>query len=214
MNTLQHFADKFGFNPRQNSPIEIQKINRVIMAQTLGELGFTIGAEVGVAAGDHSETLLQNIPGLTLYCIDPWVRMDGFASFSDNTLHGWHERAKEKLSKYEKCFMVQKTSMDAVRGFKDRSLDFVYIDGAHDFKNVAMDICEWIRKVREGGVLFGHDFETIAGGKYPCHVEDIVTAYANSHQLDKWFILGMKTDLRGRSVGEYREGVRSWMYIL
>ncbi len=120
------------------------------MAQTLNELGFTIGAEVGVAAGDHSELLLQHIPDLTLYCVDPWTRQDGFISYDNSTLQDWHELAKQKLSKYNRCSMIQKTSMDAVADFKDRSFDFVYIDGAHDFKNIAMDICEWSKKVRSG----------------------------------------------------------------
>ncbi len=213
MNTLEYFANKFGLNLRQRSPIEIAKINRLIMAQTLGELGFTVGAEIGVAAGDHSETLLQNIPDLTLYCIDPWMQMDGFKSYKDTLLQDWHEQAKQKLSKYDKCQMIQKTSMEAVKGFKNHSLDFVYIDGAHDFKNIAMDICEWIKKVRSGGILFGHDFERIAGGRYPCHVKDVVEAFALSHHIDTWFILGMELDLHGKPDGLYRGDVRSWMYV-
>jgi len=184
------------------------------MAQTIGELGFTIGAEVGVAAGDHSELLLQSIPDLTLYCIDPWERRDDFRSYDNQKLQTWYDAAEQKLSKYEKCKMIRDTSMEAVKGFKDGSLDFCYIDGAHDFKNIAMDICEWIRKVRSGGILFGHDYERIAGGKYPCHVKDVVDAYALSHHIDTWFVLGMELDLHGKPDGVYREDVRSWMYIL
>lgn len=210
MTTLEHFANKFGLNLRQRAPIEIPKINRKIMAETMAELGFMKGAEVGVAAGDHSELLLQTIPNLTLYCIDPWAHVDGYASFRGSTLKNWGIMAQEKLAKYEKCTILRKTSMEAVGEFPDGSFDFIYLDGAHDFRHIAEDISEWIKKVRPGGILFGHDYTRIPGGGYPCHVSDVVEAYANSHNIDTWFILGMA----GKIDGLYREGERSWMYVM
>ena len=74
--------------------------------------------------------------------------------------------------------------------FSDGTLDFVYIDGNHNFKNVANDIVEWSKKVRVGGIVSGHDFKRQkAGSSYICHVKDVVHAYAYAHGIKPWFVL-------------------------
>ena len=84
--------------------------------------------------------------------------------------------------------------MDAVEDFEDNSLDFVFIDGAHDFKNVAMDICEWAKKVRPGGIVYGHDYKrwnprSYVGKRYTVDVKDVVQAYMYSKGINPWFAL-------------------------
>lgn len=51
------------------------------------------------------------------------------------------------------------SSQRALGEFPDDSLDFVFIDAAHDFESVRADIAMWRRKVRPGGMLAGHDIE-------------------------------------------------------
>jgi cephalosporin hydroxylase len=42
--------------------------------------------------------------------------------------------------------------------YDDESLDFVFIDAAHDYDNVINDITLWYPKVKTGGVVAGHDY--------------------------------------------------------
>ena len=63
-------------------------------------------------------------------------------------------------------------SLDAAKKI-DEPLDFVYIDGLHDYKSVTDDIAAWYPLVRKGGVVGGHDF-TIQGED----VIDTVTKFA------------------------------------
>lgn len=49
------------------------------------------------------------------------------------------------------------TSMEAVRTYENRSLDFVFIDACHNYEEVLKDLHGWWRKIRLGGVLAGHD---------------------------------------------------------
>jgi hypothetical protein len=208
MNTLDYIAQKFDLDLTQKSPIPILKINRVIMAQTLYELGFTVGAEVGVARGEHSEILCQNNPDLKLYCIDAWRGYRGYVDYLNDRLGRFYEEAKQRLAPYN-CELIREFSMDAVTKFADGSLDFVYIDGGHDFKNVTNDICEWIKKVRQNGIIFGHDFKRSTNPRLVQHVVDVVQAYTYAHSINPWFTLGEK----GRNDGLYREGTRSWMWV-
>ncbi len=54
---------------------------------------------------------------------------------------------------------LQMQSSEAAKRFKDQSLDFVFIDGDHDYAAARQDILVWREKVKSGGVLAGHDIE-------------------------------------------------------
>lgn len=54
--------------------------------------------------------------------------------------------------------IVQLSSEEAARTYRDNSLDFVFIDAGHSEEEVFNDIVAWLPKVKVGGVLSGHDF--------------------------------------------------------
>ena len=58
---------------------------------------------------------------------------------------------------------IRKPSLEAVHQYGDRSLDFVFIDAAHDYFNVKNDILAWYPKVKKGGFIGGHDY----AGNFP-----------------------------------------------
>ena len=41
----------------------------------------------------------------------------------------------------------------------DNSVDFVYIDGEHNYEAVQQDMQDWWRTVKSGGILAGHDYD-------------------------------------------------------
>jgi predicted O-methyltransferase YrrM len=208
INTLDFIVEKFRLNKSAKSPFVIRGINRTMMAAVLGDIGLKVGAEIGVAQGDHAKTLCEQNPGVKLYCVDIWDSYPGYYVYA-NKIKRYFEEAKAKLASYN-VVIVKKFSMDAVRDFPDESLDFVYIDGAHDFKNVADDICEWTKKVRIGGIVFGHDYERSrdTGGRHPVDVKDVVQAYIYSHSISPWFVLA--NDIRDPTFGTDNPG---WLFV-
>ena len=52
---------------------------------------------------------------------------------------------------------IESDSSLAADRFEDESIDFVFIDAAHDFESVSRDIRSWYPKVKPGGVIAGHD---------------------------------------------------------
>jgi len=149
--------------------------SRVDLAKHFAELGFNTGAEIGVDGGFYSAELCKANPGLKLYCIDPWDLNEGKSSA--HRVRKYAE-AKKILAPYN-ATLIKKLSMDAVKDFADGSLDFVYIDGNHNFDYVMMDIIEWSRKVKKGGIVSGHDYSdgTHVG------VKDAVDVYVKHHFL-------------------------------
>ena len=56
------------------------------------------------------------------------------------------------------CNPIKSLSVNAAKLYEDKSLDFVLIDGAHDYTSVCNDIEAWLPKVKSGGVLAGDDW--------------------------------------------------------
>lgn len=54
---------------------------------------------------------------------------------------------------------IAKPSVEAAQEFEDGSIDFVFIDGDHTYPSVANDLNAWVRKVRPGGIIAGHDYD-------------------------------------------------------
>jgi len=143
------------------------------------ELGYTKGAEIGVAEGIFSEALCQGIPGLELYCIDIWHPYHGnrwAGSYARNEHH--YINACNRLSKYNTHVMKQ-MSMDAVKEFKYESLDFVFIDSNHSFDYVMQDLIEWSKRVRNEGIVSGDDYYEMRNGG----VIEAVNAYTKAHNI-------------------------------
>lgn len=158
------------------------------LATLLKELEFNIGAEVGVAAGNFSSVLCAENPNLKLYCIDAWTTYSGYKDYRDqNQLDLFYEQTKNRLSE-KNVEIIRDWSLNAVKSFNDESLDFVFIDGNHDFQNVTNDIAEWSKKVRRGGIIAGHDyFDSYKGSSYG--VKAVVHAWTSFYHISPWFII-------------------------
>ena len=152
------------------------------LADLFCELGFKIGAEVGVMWGGYSEVLLRKNPGLKLYCIDPWTPYENGRP-SQEKQDRIYRRAKKVLSRLG-ATLIRKTSMEALADIPDGSLDFVYIDAMHKFDYVMMDIIEWSKKVKRGGIVSGHDYSLIPG----CGVVPATHAYTRGHMILEWYV--------------------------
>jgi len=138
--------------------------NRRELAKYFKELGFKVGAEVGVAQGYYSEVLCQENLDLKLHCIDYWEYYPEYIDYrKKSTFDNLYETAKKRLEPYN-CNLIKKRSMDAVKDFEDGSLDFVYIDAHHGYEYVKEDIEEWSKKVKKGGIVAGHDYYITRAG--------------------------------------------------
>ena len=119
-----------------------------------------IGVEIGVYKGEHALSMLKNLDIKRLYLIDPFTlysESKHYNGIEQDTL----EKAKEILIKRfednKRVLFIFERSEDCFDDIPN-DLDFVYIDGAHDYINVKRDIDNYYPKVKEGGILGGHDF--------------------------------------------------------
>jgi len=57
-----------------------------------------------------------------------------------------------------KVSVMKGKSEDLVSKFNKDDLDFIYIDGSHEYEYVKKDL-EWADKVKSGGIIGGHDYD-------------------------------------------------------
>ena len=59
---------------------------------------------------------------------------------------------------------IQGKSLDAVSMFEDESIDFIFIDASHEYKDVLSDITSWYPKLKPGGLIAGDDYSKCWSG--------------------------------------------------
>jgi len=110
-----------------------------------------VGAEIGVQYGINARDILEKYDIKTLYLIDPYIDLTD-------------ELAKEYLNKFkDKIVWIKKLSWNAVNDIPN-NLDFVYIDGDHNYEAVKKDLEMYYPKVKKGGLFSGHDYANRAPG--------------------------------------------------
>lgn len=129
-----------------------------------------VGIEIGTDAGTTTTYLLETIGDLTLHGVDPYTP---YTDWGGNPCTGWHDAKvsdgdesyrlfMEKVAPYgDRYIHHRKTSDDALADFEDESLDFIFIDGLHTYKQVLIDCKNYYPKLKKGGMFCGHDFTNI-----------------------------------------------------
>jgi len=151
-------------------------VGRKLLAELFADLGYKTGAEIGVDRGVYSKVMLDANPDLHLHLIDAWEGKGAEEHKQD---------ANNRMADYfPRVIIHPNRSLLVAREFEDNSLDFVYIDSQRDFNAVTMDLIEWGRRVRPGGMIAGrgycHLFET--------GVVRAVDAYTYAHYVRDWYI--------------------------
>lgn len=179
-----------GVKTLKGRPAFIPDVTRLDLPQFLVDMGYKVGAEIGVHKGRYTEKFCE--VGLKMYAVDPWRGFSGQGRSQQRQEQQdeVYNKAVRVLSRFPSCEIVKKTSMEAVHTFRNRSLDFVYIDADHNFPNVACDVFEWEKKVRPGGVVAGHDYFNTSpySRNIVCHVKAVLQAYTTLFDIENWYV--------------------------
>lgn len=120
-----------------------------------------VGLEIGTAEGFTTEYLLETIPDLQLFGVDPYVEYidwDGNMPQAEANYKSIQAIAEKYGERYNH---FTTTSDRALTHFDDETLDFVFVDGLHTYDQVKKDIANYYPKIKKGGFIIGHDFARI-----------------------------------------------------
>jgi predicted O-methyltransferase YrrM len=146
-------------------------LNRIdAISNILNKIGAKVGVEIGVFKGEFSRNILNKWNG-TLYLIDPWRELSD-EEYLDSSNHKNHQDAFAKTMESirgieDRAFMLRGLGEEMVHLFQDNSLDYVYIDGNHDYDHVKQDLELWWPKLKPGGLMAGHDYLLLDWNRQP-----------------------------------------------
>ena len=131
-----------------------------------------IGTWKGRSAAYMGVEIINSGKNIKFDCVDTW---GGSEEHIDPNSYFYHPQILEDknwlFNEFTKNILpvrhiinpIRKPSLETVYQYKDRSLDFVFIDAAHDYFNVKNDILAWYPKIKKGGFIGGHDY----AGNFP-----------------------------------------------
>lgn len=141
---------------------ELEKLYRDAVSNNSDGAHFVeIGSWKGKSASFMCVEIINSGKKIKFDCVDPWTGTSdaehGFdKDYRNKTLFEAFTKNMEPVKEYYNA--VRLPSVEAAKLYEDESLDFVFIDGAHDADNVEADVKAWLPKVKKGGMLTGHDW--------------------------------------------------------
>ena len=126
------------------------------------EFNFKSGVEVGVNEGENIFEIAKNNSKLKIYGVDPYkIQKENILyneEYNDESLSIIKRKILKESLKYPNLKIIIDRSDNASKQFDKESIDFVFIDGDHSYESVKTDINCWEPKVKEDGLIMGHDY--------------------------------------------------------
>ena len=138
-----------------NANVYKKAINQIPDGGTFIEIGCWLGRSSCCAA----ELIKKSKKNIKLFCIDHWKGSvdDSPANKSYIPKNAYELFLYNTKEHDDILFPIKKSSVKASKKFDDLSIDYVFIDASHDYKNVIKDINAWLPKTKKIG---GHDWSS------------------------------------------------------
>jgi len=157
--TLKFIADRYKLDLNQPNPIKIPASRWHDLGHLLNALDCKLGVEVGVYRGRFTATLAKRTPKMQLIGVDAWKVYPGYKDYVETDLETEaYADAVRRTQGYPNVKLMNAWSVDASKTFQDESIDYIFIDCNHTYEWVVEDLKAWVPKVRQGGIVMGHDY--------------------------------------------------------
>jgi len=121
-----------------------------------------VGSWKGRSAALMGVEIVNSGKAIEFCCIDPWLEggpdLVGteFETKGENVLYQEFLRNTAPLAGVIKPMRM--TSLEAVELFADESIDFLMLDGDHNYPVVKQEIQAYLPKMKKGGIISGDDY--------------------------------------------------------
>lgn len=126
-----------------------------------------VGSWKGCSTSYMGVEIINSKKNITFFAVDTWR---GSTEHLDPTNSAYEPLLKDEDGLYLEFLKnispvsnavcpLRMRSDSAAKLFLDDSIDFVMIDGAHDYDSVKLDIQSWYPKLKKGGAMTGDDLD-------------------------------------------------------
>lgn len=140
--------------------------SRTELPHLLNSLGLVgTGVEVGVQWAQNFSHIRANWKGEMLIGVDPWKAYYGI-DVTDARHEEIHQHARNAMASFNSMTwrFMRMTSVEAATQLAKEiaggraPLDFVYLDGDHDYVPIIEELHLWWPLIKPGGIIAGHDW--------------------------------------------------------
>lgn len=125
-----------------------------------------VGSWKGTSAAFMAVEIINADKNIILDCVDLWTSQDNFLlniekEYRDNSHNSeWlYNTFLNNISPVKHYINpIRSFSNEAASLYKDDSVDFCFIDAAHDYDSVLKDLTAWYPKIKLTGTFAGHDY--------------------------------------------------------
>lgn len=158
-----------------------------------GERFVEVGSWLGRSAALMGVEIKNSGKEIEFFCVDPWT--DGgpdlrdTSYFKDLKASPYDLFIKNTAPVAEFIKPMRMSSVEASRGFKDASVDFIMLDGDHNYEGIRADIDAWLPKMKKGAIISGDDYlwpgvkkaaDETFGSKLRTQIKSVKPNYRNS----------------------------------
>lgn len=124
-----------------------------------------VGVWEGLSLSILTELLIANNKNdFKLFGIDLWGSpADMVKKFGKARMAYAFDTCRKHLKEKKIDHLIELMVIDSVKAaefyFIDETVDYVYIDADHSYESVLADITAWYPKIKEGGIISGHDYK-------------------------------------------------------
>jgi predicted O-methyltransferase YrrM len=161
--------------------------------------------EVGCWMGRSTTALASGTTG-TVYAVDTWEGSPEHGEIMQSiTPDNLYKAFQHHTSDIPNIVAIRQPSIHAAskQNWADR-VDMVFLDGSHDYQSVIDDIRAWLPKIKDGGLLCGHDYNYCPGVKRA--VDEILPEAKVIPDTDIWAVtIDSERDREARRDGTQSE---------
>jgi predicted O-methyltransferase YrrM len=157
LNRLTSAVVRLGFPRASRIPTHLtapEKLALLRLARSAGPVCVEIGSYLGasasfIATGSRMRWGSRSV----VYCVDTW----GNHGMTEGERDTWAE-FKANTAPWADAIKPLRGMSVAVASGVAEPIDFLFIDGGHDYESVRADADVWLPKVRTGGTVALHDW--------------------------------------------------------
>lgn len=130
-----------------------------------------VGTWKGMSACYMAVEIINSGKNIKFDCVDTWefvdssleIRQEQF-NIGENQVNNLFQIFQSNIEPVkDRIGIVKSLSWDGAKNYEDNSIDFVFIDAAHDYESVTKDLNAWYPKLKKDGIIAGHDYVPTCG---------------------------------------------------
>lgn len=186
MDALKVIQETFNVDLTQPSPIKLNMSRWHELGPLLDKIGCEKGLELGVYRGKFTSSLARQTK-MKIYGVDAWTSYGNYVDYTKEDLENEaYLDAVRRTKDLPNVELIKGWSTEVAKTFGDNSLDYLFIDANHHYEFVVEDLKAWESKVKEGGIMMGHDY--FEQRKLNFGVIDAVNGWVKSRHIKHLFL--------------------------